>query len=178
MKIKSYLLLPLLTFFLTSLTFPVIAQAPLQIPYQGVARDAQGVGLQNQDISLILSIEDNTGAVLFSETHFTTTNQFGLFNVKIGNIIPLNIEWSNGTKFLHVEMGSKNVSKSMVLMELSLHSSVKSTMQSASKDSAVTTTPFWQMEETVASKFSSISSEISSAAAKEKALTLTSLSSK
>jgi len=105
MKFKFYLLFTLLTFFLTSLTFSVSAQAPLQIPYQGVARDAQGVALQNQDISLILSIEDITGAVLFSETHFTTTNQFGLFNVKIGSVsaMPLNL-WSNGDRFLHVKM--------------------------------------------------------------------------
>jgi hypothetical protein len=83
MNFKSYLLLPLLTFFLTILTISVSAQAPLQIPYQGVARDAQGNALQNQDISLILSVEDISGAVLFAETHYTTTNQFGLFNVKI-----------------------------------------------------------------------------------------------
>jgi hypothetical protein len=105
MNLKSYLLFPLLTFFLTSLTFSVIAQAPLQIPYQGVARDAQGVALQNQDISLILYIEDITGAVLFAETHYTTTNQFGLFNVKIGSVsaMPSNL-WSNGDRFLHVKM--------------------------------------------------------------------------
>ena len=104
MNLKSYLLLPLLTFFLTSLTFSVSAQAPLQIPYQGVARDAQGAALQNQLITLRLTIEDVSGANLFQEIHQTTTNQFGLFNVKIGNVIPLNIDWSNGTKFLHVEM--------------------------------------------------------------------------
>lgn len=104
MKIKSYLLFTFLTFFLTSLTFVVSAQAPLQIPYQGVARDVQGLALQNQLITLRLTIEDVSGANLFQEIHQTTTNQFGLFNVKIGNVIPLNIDWSNGTKFLHVEM--------------------------------------------------------------------------
>ncbi len=104
MKFKSFLLLPLLTFFLTIITFSVSAQAPLQIPYQGVARDAQGNALQNQLVTLRLTIEDVSGTNLFQEIHQTTTNQFGLFNVKIGNVIPLNIDWSNGTKFLHVEM--------------------------------------------------------------------------
>jgi hypothetical protein len=105
MKFKSYLLFPLLTFFLTSLTFLVSAQAPLQIPYQGVARDAIGVPLQNQSITLLLAIEDISGAELFSETHSTTTNQFGLFNVKIGSVsnMPSNL-WSNGDRFLHVKM--------------------------------------------------------------------------
>jgi hypothetical protein len=72
MNFKSYILFPLLTFFLTSITFTVIAQAPLQIPYQGVARDAQGLALQNQSITLLLAIEDISGTELFSETHSTT----------------------------------------------------------------------------------------------------------
>jgi hypothetical protein len=104
MNLKSYLLLPLLTFFFTTLTLSVSAQAPMKIPYQGVARDAQGVALQNQLVTLRLTIEDVSGTNLFQEIHQTTTNQFGLFNVKIGNVIPLNIDWSNGTKFLHVEL--------------------------------------------------------------------------
>ena len=105
MNLRSKLILPSLTLFLSFLTFLASAQAPLQIPYQGVARDAQGVALQNQDISLILSIEDITGSVLFAETHYTTTNQFGLFNVKIGSVsaMPSNL-WSNGDRFLHVKM--------------------------------------------------------------------------
>jgi hypothetical protein len=105
MNLRSKLILPSLTLFLSFLTFLASAQAPLQIPYQGVARDAQGVALQNQSITLLLAIEDISGAELFSETHSTTTNQFGLFNVKIGSIstMPSNI-WSNGDRFLHVKM--------------------------------------------------------------------------
>ena len=105
MNLRSKLILPSLTLFLSFLTFLASAQAPLQIPYQGVARDAQGNAIQNQDISLILSIEDLSGSVLFAETHYTTTNQFGLFNVKIGSIstMPSNL-WSNGDRFLHVKM--------------------------------------------------------------------------
>ena len=77
----------------------------MQIPYQGVARDTQGAPLQNQTITLLLAIEDISGTELFSETHSTTTNQFGLFNVKIGSIssMPSNL-WSNGDRFLHVNM--------------------------------------------------------------------------
>ena len=105
MNLKSYLLFPFLTFLLTSLTFLASAQAPLQIPYQGVARDAQGAALQNQSITLFLAIEDISGTELFSETHSTTTNQFGLFTVKIGSVstLPSNL-WSNGDRFLHVKM--------------------------------------------------------------------------
>ena len=105
MNLRSKLIFPFLTLFLSSLTFLLSAQAPMKIPYQGVARDAQGVALQNQDITLILSIEDISGSVLFAETHYTTTNQFGLFNVKIGSVsnMPSNL-WSNGDRFLNVKM--------------------------------------------------------------------------
>ncbi len=105
MNLRSKLIFPSLTLFLSFLTFLASAQAPLQIPYQGVARDAQGAALQNQNITLLLAIEDISGTELFSETHSTTTNQFGLFNVKIGSIstIPSNL-WSNGDRFLHVKM--------------------------------------------------------------------------
>ena len=82
----------------------ILAQAPVQIPYQGVARDAQGSALQNQQISLRLTIEDFSGIDLFQEIHSANTNQFGLFNVQIGSIQNLNIDWGSGTKFLHVEM--------------------------------------------------------------------------
>jgi hypothetical protein len=105
MNFKSYLFFPFLTFFITIITFSAFAQASLQIPYQGVARDAQGNALQNQNITILLAIEDISGTELFSETHNTTTNQFGLFTVKIGSVtaLPSNL-WSNGDRFLHVKM--------------------------------------------------------------------------
>jgi hypothetical protein len=82
----------------------ILAQAPAQIPYQGVARDAQGNALQNQQVSLRLTIEDFLGTDLFQEIHSANTNQFGLFNLQIGSIQNLNIDWGSGAKFLHVEM--------------------------------------------------------------------------
>ena len=54
-----------------------IAQAPKQIPYQGVARNAGGSPLVNQVVSLRLSIEEGPGVVLFQEEHQPTTNAFG-----------------------------------------------------------------------------------------------------
>jgi len=85
----------------------ILAQAPAQIPYQGVARDMQSIAIQNQQISLRLTIEDFSGTDLFQEVHFANTNQFGLFNVQIGSIQNLNIDWGSGTKFLHVEMDTQ-----------------------------------------------------------------------
>lgn len=96
-----------ITFLLIACTETILAQAPMQIPYQGVARDAQGIALQNQQISLRLSIEDFSGTDLFQEVHSANTNQFGLFNVQIGSIQNLNIDWGSGTKFLHIEMDTQ-----------------------------------------------------------------------
>ena len=93
-----------ITFLLIACAETILAQAPAQIPYQGVARDAQGVPLQNQQISLRLTIEDFSGTDLFQEVHSANTNQFGLFNVQIGSIQNLNVDWGSGTKFLHVEI--------------------------------------------------------------------------
>jgi hypothetical protein len=94
----------IIAFLLFSCVKSILAQAPAQIPYQGVARDAQGIALQNQQISLRLTIEDISGINLFQEIHLANTNQFGLFNVQIGSIQNLNIDWGSGAKFLHVEM--------------------------------------------------------------------------
>lgn len=100
---KNYIIV----FLLIACAETIFAQAPEQIPYQGVARDMQGLSLQNQQISLRLTIEDFSGTDLFQEVHSTNTNQFGLFNVQIGSIQNLNIDWGSGTKFLHVEMDTQ-----------------------------------------------------------------------
>ena len=94
----------IISFLLIACVETILAQAPAQIPYQGVARDMQGVPLQNQQISLRLTIEDFSGTDLFQEVHSANTNQFGLFNVQIGSIQNLNVDWGSGTKFLHVEI--------------------------------------------------------------------------
>jgi hypothetical protein len=82
----------------------IFAQAPKQIPYQGVARNATGTAVANQSISLRLTIEEGPGIVLFQEVHEPITNAFGLFNVQIGSIELMEIDWSGSMKYLHVEM--------------------------------------------------------------------------
>lgn len=59
------------------------AQTPQQFNYQGVARDNAGNVLANQNVALQLSLHSGSanGAVVYSETQATTTNQFGLFNM-------------------------------------------------------------------------------------------------
>ena len=66
---------------LAFLCFYTFAQAPEGFNYQGIARDSKGKELLNTGISLRLSILTNsaTGAVVYSESHTTTTNNYGLF---------------------------------------------------------------------------------------------------
>ena len=89
----------------------VLAQAPQSFNYQGVARDNAGNIIANQNIGLQLDLRQSTanGAVLFTETHATSTNAFGLFNIAVGSGTPQlstlsAIDWSTGPYFLEVSM--------------------------------------------------------------------------
>ncbi len=84
---------------------------PQFINYQAVARNSAGEILANTAVSIRISILDGTatGAVVYSETHNPTTNQFGLFSLKIGGGTVLSgtftgIDWGADLKFLRVEM--------------------------------------------------------------------------
>lgn len=87
------------------------AQAPQKFNYQAVARNAQGVVLSNQAVKIRASVLDGSanGTSQYSETHSVTTSQLGLFNLAIGGGTVVsgnfsNITWSNGDKYLKIEM--------------------------------------------------------------------------
>lgn len=90
----------------------VFSQVPQALNYQAVARTADGVLIPTQNIGVKFSVLDGsvTGATLYSETHTTTTNSYGLFTLAIGKGTPINgtfdeINWASGTdKFLKVEI--------------------------------------------------------------------------
>ncbi|MBL7964743.1 MAG: hypothetical protein JNM31_12975 [Flavobacteriales bacterium] len=93
------------------LPFIGMAQAPQAFDFQGVARDAAGNALVSQSVSLRLSLLDGDalGPVLYQELHGTTTNAFGLFNVRVGEGAPVTgvfaeIDWGADTRFLKVEL--------------------------------------------------------------------------
>ncbi|MBI1287157.1 MAG: hypothetical protein GC178_06210 [Flavobacteriales bacterium] len=93
----------------------IIAAASAQVPqlfnYQGVARDNAGSVLAGQAVGLQLSLHSGSpvGTVVYQETHSPTTNQFGLFNIEIGNGAVVSgdlasVDWSTGSYFIQVEM--------------------------------------------------------------------------
>jgi hypothetical protein len=80
---KTKLSLIILTMLITT---AVLAQAPEKFKYQGVVHDNNGNLLINKNISLQISLLQGsaTGTAVYIETHDTTTNQFGLFNITVG----------------------------------------------------------------------------------------------
>ena len=100
-----FLLIPILAF----------SQVPQGVGYQGVATDAAGFELINQSISIRASVISGsaTGTIEWQETHTTSTDTFGLFNLTIGqgtstgNGAQANfadISWGSATHFLKIEM--------------------------------------------------------------------------
>lgn len=109
------LLIPIFFFMVYFGNRTINAQAPDGINYQAIARDASGAELKNQNISIKagLLFSSPTGTLLYEETHTAVTNQFGLFNIALGNGIstgngtvssPSNISWGAGTHFLKIEI--------------------------------------------------------------------------
>ena len=87
------------------------AQVPQAFNYQALARDASGTLMANRGIAVKISILQGSspGALVYSERHTLTTNQFGLFTVAIGQGSVLSgtfntITWSSGNYWLKVEM--------------------------------------------------------------------------
>lgn len=105
---RNLLLVGLLSIWASAALY---AQVPQAINYQGVARNAQGQPIVNQAVSLRLTIHQATanGAELYKELQTATTNQFGLFSVKIGTGQQFgansfaSINWGNADKYLQVE---------------------------------------------------------------------------
>ena len=87
------------------------AQAPQAFKYQGLARNAGGVPLNTQAITVRLSIHDvtSTGTLIYQESHLVTTNSFGLFNVNMGQGTVISgvfaaINWGLNDKYIEQEV--------------------------------------------------------------------------
>ena len=88
------------------------------INYHGIARNATGNVLTNQNIGLRLSILDgsSSGVVLYQETRSLKTDRFGMFIVAIGSSGATDVQnslsginWATGgDKYLQVELSPSN----------------------------------------------------------------------
>ncbi|MFO0454301.1 MAG: fibrobacter succinogenes major paralogous domain-containing protein [Pseudomonadota bacterium] len=97
--------------FLSCLTIAQAQTPPLAFNYSAVARDAGGNPIANQTIGIQINIIQNTisGPIVYSENHFETTDDFGLFNLIVGGGAVQSgsmedIAWSEDTFFINVGM--------------------------------------------------------------------------
>ncbi|MCX6198280.1 MAG: collagen-like protein [Bacteroidetes bacterium] len=92
------------------------AQIPQSFNYQAVARNASGVILSGQNISVKFTILDGFpgGSLVYMETHSSLlTNAFGLFTTQVGTGTVIigtfgSINWATGHKYLKVEFDPNN----------------------------------------------------------------------
>jgi hypothetical protein len=111
---KNLLLTILIAFF----TFQGFSQSvPQGMRYQAVARDESGKTIDNEIISLQISLRaGEKGDVLYTERHQVTTNQLGLFSITIGEGKTMegefaSIPWSLANIWLDIDLqeaGAKN----------------------------------------------------------------------
>jgi uncharacterized protein (TIGR02145 family) len=104
----------LMTFFL--ITSLLQSQSPQGIPYQAVMRNVDGSIMANALVDLTLMIHDGaaSGPVVYEESQALTTNDQGLVSCVVGQGSPVqgsfaNIDWGNGSKFLHVLMNGVDI---------------------------------------------------------------------
>jgi hypothetical protein len=104
----------LLVCFVTAITLTsVFAQVPQAFHYQAIARDEAGNPLINRDIGLRISIlqHDQSGPVIYSETHRVQTGPLGFINLNVGRGSVVygrfsDIDWAGDNYYLLLEMDS------------------------------------------------------------------------
>jgi hypothetical protein len=87
------------------------AQAPQGFSYQASVRNAVGLPYSNKSIKIQFSVLDSisNGPVVYKESHNTTTNAGGMFNLNVGMGTAITgtlagVNWGSNTKFLQVDI--------------------------------------------------------------------------
>jgi hypothetical protein len=87
------------------------AQVPQKFNYQGIARDTKGNPMSGKTMRLKLSVLPTQDATVpeYEETQLVTTNEFGLYTLKIGEgeatVGEMNtVKWETGNKYIRVSI--------------------------------------------------------------------------
>ncbi|MDZ7777932.1 MAG: hypothetical protein U5L09_21110 [Bacteroidales bacterium] len=106
MKVKLLLILSI-----GFLSAGIFAQSPESLNYQAVARTGGGEILQDQSVTVVMGIYSGSGGntLVYEETHNVSTNEHGLFTLKIGNGTTSegnfsDIAWGEDTHYLQVQL--------------------------------------------------------------------------
>lgn len=115
-------------YFLTFLFFSsgVLAQAPQVFNYQAVLRGEAGQPMASEQVSVQIDLKAGSpeGTVVFTETHDTQTNAFGLINLQIGSVESLeDVQWENDLYFIEISIDGTIMGSSQLLsVPFALHS--------------------------------------------------------
>lgn len=103
----------LYTLLILLISITVSAQAPQGFNYQATVRDANGNLIINQNVHFIFNIMRNspTSLPVYSETHYTPTDDLGTVSLVIGQGTPTTgnfaeIPWHEGTYYLGIELNT------------------------------------------------------------------------
>ena len=106
------------TLVLGILSLSVLAQAPQMFNYQAVLRNDSGEPRALQDVTIRIDIVkgDAGGPQVFTETHNTATNEFGLVNLQIGSIQSLEVvDWSADEYFIQLSVNGNLMGTTQLL---------------------------------------------------------------
>ncbi len=95
-----------------------MAQPPAGFNYQAVLRDDAGQVRASQDVIMDIAIlrGGTDGEVVFSETHNTQTNEFGLISLQVGSQNTLEgIHWGGDSFFIRVSVNGTHMGTSQLL---------------------------------------------------------------
>ena len=69
---------------LLGISHSLLAQAPQGINFQAVARDASGIPIASQVLTVAFQVQNGTSTTVYHETHIVTTDAYGLFDAVVG----------------------------------------------------------------------------------------------
>jgi hypothetical protein len=98
----------------------VFSQPPEGFSYQAILRDASGMVRADADVSIEITIVQDSaaGSIVFDETHTVTTNSMGLITLQIGSVNTsdfLDIDWSDGPYFMRIKVDGTEMGASQLL---------------------------------------------------------------
>ncbi|MFH2143779.1 MAG: collagen-like protein, partial [Bacteroidota bacterium] len=101
----------LLSFEFILITLCLLSQSPQSFKYQAVVRDATGLVITDQNVSIRISLLEGSvsGTVVYQEEHSVTSNDFGLVNLEIGNGNVVSgdfslVPWGSDSYFIKIEL--------------------------------------------------------------------------
>ena len=138
--ISRLLTASVMLFMVSALT--LLGQTPGTFNYQAVLRDAGGDIRPGANVAIELEIHQatSTGTIVYSEIHNTTTNGFGLVNLKIGSVSPgsfATIDWSAGPYYVEVSVDGTSMGVSQLLtVPYALHASFAESTEISGSEAA------------------------------------------